>query len=56
MCCVGKMTNTIQNVFDDISLEREPSMWHSYRDDPVMLERRIQFLAEFPETLFAKVV
>ena len=50
------MTDIIQNVFNEISLERDPRLWHSYRDDETMLERRIQFLSEFPQTLFSKVL
>ena len=49
------MTEIIQSVFNDISLERDPSIWHSYRDDKQMLEKRLKFLAEFPETQFSKV-
>ena len=49
-----RMTEIIQSVFNEISLERDPSIWHSYRDDPQMLEKRLKFLAEFPETQFSK--
>ena len=49
------MTEIIQSVFNEISLERDPSIWQSYRDDKQMLEKRLKFLAEFPETQFSKV-
>ena len=48
------MTEIIQSVFNEISLERDPSIWHSYRDDHQMLEKRLKFLAEFPETQFSQ--
>ena len=50
------MTEIIQTVFNEISLERDPSIWHSYRDDPQMLEKRLKFLAEFPETQFSQEI
>ena len=48
------MTEIIQSVFNEISLERDPSIWQSYRDDQQMLEKRLKFLAEFPETQFSQ--
>ena len=50
------MTEIIQTVFNEISLERDPSIWQSYRDDPQMLEKRLKFLAEFPETQFSQEI
>ena len=49
------MGEIIQETFNDISLERDPKIWQSYRQDVAMTEKRINFLAEFEETLFVKV-
>ena len=49
------MGEIIQETFNDISLERDPKIWQSYRQDETMTEKRINFLAEFEETLFVKV-
>ena len=49
------MGEIIQETFNDISLERDPKIWQSYRQDVAMTEKRINFLAEFDETLFVKV-
>ena len=49
------MGDIIQETFNCISLERDPKIWQSYRQDVVMTEKRINFLAEFEETLFVKV-
>ena len=49
------MGEIIQETFNDISLERDPKIWQSYRQDERMTEKRMNFLAEFEETLFAKV-
>ena len=49
------MGEIIQETFNDISLERDPKIWQSYRQDETMTEKRINFLAEFEETLFLKV-
>ena len=49
------MGDLVQQVFNEISLERDPSIWQSSRQDAAMTEKRINFLAEFQETLFSKV-
>ena len=49
------MGEIIQETFNDISLERDPKIWQSYRQDVAMTEKRINLLAEFDETLFVKV-
>ena len=49
------MATFIQSTFNEISLERDPSIWQSSRQDAAMTEKRINFLAEFQETLFSKV-
>ena len=49
------MGDLVQQVFNEISLERDPSIWQSSRQDAAMTEKRINFLADFQETLFSKV-
>ena len=49
------MGDLVQQVFNEISLERDPAIWQSSRQDAAMTEKRINFLAEFQETLFSKV-
>ena len=49
------MGEIVQDTFNDISLERDPKIWQSYRQDVAMTEKRINFLAEFEEALFMKV-
>lgn len=49
------MGELIQQVFNDISLEKEPMMWQSKKQSSNMTEKRIQFLIEFQETLFENV-
>ena len=44
------MNSFIQEVFNKISLERNPSLWQS--EDDTLMEKRLQFLSEFNETLF----
>merc|ERR1711892_93111 len=46
------MGDIVQQVFNKISLERNPSIWHSEVDTKKASEKRIKFLAEFDETLF----
>merc|ERR1711892_86816 len=46
------MGDIVQQVFNEISLERNPSIWHSEVDTKKASEKRIKFLAEFDETLF----
>ena len=48
------MTDIVQDVFNEISLERDPKMWHNNRQGHEMTRKRINFLAEFEETLFSK--
>ena len=50
------MGDIVQQVFNEISLERNPAMWHSEVDDKKASEKRIRFLAEFDETLFTQVL
>ena len=49
------MGELIQQVFNDISLEKEPMMWQSKKQSSNMTEKRIQFLIEVQETLFENV-
>ena len=49
------MGDLVQQVFNEISLERDPAIWQSCRQDAAMTEKRINFLADFQETLFSKV-
>ena len=49
------MGDLVQQVFNEISLERDPAIWQSSRQDAAMTEKRINFLADFQETLFSKV-
>ena len=48
------MTDLVQHVFNEISLERDPKMWHNSKQGHEMTRKRINFLAEFEETLFRK--
>ena len=50
------MGDIVQEIFNVISLERDPKIWQSYRQDVAMTEKRINFLAEFEQTLFSKVL
>lgn len=43
-------SNFVQKVFDTISLEKNMDLWMSEED--VMLKNRIEFLADYPETMF----
>jgi hypothetical protein len=45
------MNSFVQNVFNEISLERNPKLWQSEND--LEMPRRIKFLSEFEETLFS---
>ena len=45
------MNNFVQNVFNKISLERNPALWQS--EDDSQMPKRIKFLSEFEETLFS---
>ena len=45
------MNNFVQNVFNKISLERNPKLWQSEND--LQMPKRIKFLSEFEETLFS---
>ena len=49
------MGELIQQVFNDISLEKDPMMWQSKKQSGNMTEKRTQFLIEFQETLFENV-
>ena len=40
----------LQNVFNEISLERDPKLWQSTNDG--LAEARIRFLSKFEETRF----
>ena len=44
--------NLVQKVFDEISLEKNVQLWMSADDS--YLQDRIEFLAEYPQTLFAE--
>ena len=46
----------VQEVFNNISLERNMKMWQSEEDNKVMTRKRLQFLAEFPETNFSALL
>ena len=50
------MSETVQDVFNLISLEKDPKMWHNLKQSKEMTRKRINFLAEFEETLFEKVI
>ena len=43
-------TSFVQKVFDEISLEKNVELWMSA--DDCYLQQRIEFLAEYPQTLF----
>ena len=44
--------NLVQKVFDEISLEKNVQLWMSADDS--YLQNRIEFLASYPQTLFAE--
>ena len=48
------MSGFIQNVFDAISLERNPKLWTS--EDPALTKKRISLLSEFEETRFSELI
>ena len=48
------MSGFIQNVFDAISLERNPKLWTS--EDPGLTKKRISLLSEFEETRFSEQI
>ena len=48
----GLSTSFVQKVFDEISLEKNLELWMSADDS--YLQHRIEFLAEYPQTLFAE--
>ena len=45
------MSNFLQKVFNQISLQRDERLWMSTEDR--LTSERLQLLAEFPETQFA---
>ena len=45
------MTNFLQKIFNQISLQRDEKLWMS--SDDRLTSERLQLLAEFPETQFA---
>ena len=45
------MSNFLQKVFNQISLQRDERLWMSSEDR--LTSERLQLLAEFPETQFA---
>ena len=45
------MNSFVQNVFNKISLERNPKLWQSEND--LQMPERLRFLSEFEETLFS---
>jgi len=50
------MEDIVQQVFNEISLERNPAMWQSEIDNKKAAEKRIKFLAEFNETSFEQAL
>ena len=48
----GISTSFVQKVFDEISLEKNVQLWMSADDS--YLQHRIEFLAEYPQTLFSE--
>ena len=48
----GLSTSFVQKVFDEISLEKNVQLWMSADDS--YLQHRIEFLAEYPQTLFSE--
>ena len=45
------MSNFLQKIFNQISLQRDEKLWMS--SDDGLTSERLQLLAEFPETQFA---
>ena len=55
MLAVVTMGDIVQQIFNEISLERDPSLWQNEVDTKAFTEKRIRLLAEFEETLFQQV-
>merc|ERR1711915_72145 len=53
---MGSKEDIVQNVFNIISLEKNPAMWQSEVDTKEANKKRIRFLAEFEETLFEEAL
>ena len=46
------MAEIVQEVFNDISLEKDPALWQNSQQNEFMTNKRINFLAGFEEALF----